>query len=673
MLLRTTPGDAQGIDIVFLDERGADLSQAAQRRVERVFSRQEFRRAFPGEIADLTFPARFIDTYAHELLAAVDTTGIAEAGLRVVVDAAGGAGASVLPVLLGQLGVDVLTVNGRLDESMPTETIVEHMRGMERLADLVASSRAAFGIRFDPVAERLSLVDERGELVPDDRALLVLMDLVAAERHRGDVALPITTTRIAERVAGFHGCGVRWTSTSPDDLSRAALDRSVLFAGDGRGGFIVPEFSTHLDALAAFVRLLGLVARTHLRLSEIDARIPVANVARRTVPTPWAAKGTVMRMVVEAAGDRPLDTTDGVRITEADGGWTLVLPDPSEAVTHLWAEAGDAGPGHRARRQLGAGGDRRPQLTPAKPVRHDNGDMTRPPRSDAPPRPDASMSLLNDVITTSLDPAYAEAAARRQDQPPQRRHRWPAVAMLLAVGLALGLAVHQSRERAPAVARARAALVETVQNRTASTADLQRQVERLRERTAGERSRLLDQTTLGSALNDQVNALERETGTTPLSGPGLQVRLDDAHPQETDPLGGTGGSGGTGGNGAPPPAPERVLDRDVQEVVNALWAAGAKGVAVNGVRITAVTAIRSAGAAILVDFRPLSPPYEISAVGDPEQLETSFGASATADRFRTYHDAYGLGFDYSRQQRLTLPAAAELSLRYASPAPRSTP
>jgi mannose-1-phosphate guanylyltransferase/phosphomannomutase len=59
------------------------------------------------------------------------------------------------------------------------------------------------------------------------------------------------------------------------------------------------------------------------------------------VPTPWAAKGAVMRSVVEAADGYQLDTTDGVRVVEEDGGWALILPDPAEAVTHLWAEADD--------------------------------------------------------------------------------------------------------------------------------------------------------------------------------------------------------------------------------------------------------------------------------------------------------------------------------------------
>ncbi len=338
VVLRTTPGDPQSVDIVFLDGQGADLPPAQQRGLERVFSRQEFRRAFPGEIAELSFPSRTVETYAQELLRTVDVSGVDGAGMKVVLDTAGGAVSLVLPTLLGRLGIDVLTVNNRLSETASSETVAERSRDLERLGDLVSSSRAAFGVRFDQVGERLSLVDEQGQLIQDDRALLVVLDLVAAERRGGRIALPVTTTRVAEQVTGFHGTEILWVSTAPDELTRAAGQDGVVFAGDGRGGFVIPEFTPALDAIAAFVRLLGLVARTRLTLSQIDARIPYAHLVRRSVPTPWAVKGAVMRTVVEAAGSRHVDTTDGVRIVEDDGRWVLVLPDPSEAVTHVWAE-----------------------------------------------------------------------------------------------------------------------------------------------------------------------------------------------------------------------------------------------------------------------------------------------------------------------------------------------
>ncbi|MCW2620848.1 MAG: Nucleotidyl transferase, partial [Frankiales bacterium] len=125
IFLRSSPSDDQSLDIVFLDERGADLGTAAQRRIERVLSRQDFRRAFPGEIADLTFPARIVETYAQEVLRAVDVRGVSGAGLKVVLDTAGGAAALALPTLLGKLDVEVLTVNNRVDEGATAETLAE--------------------------------------------------------------------------------------------------------------------------------------------------------------------------------------------------------------------------------------------------------------------------------------------------------------------------------------------------------------------------------------------------------------------------------------------------------------------------------------------------------------------------------------------------------------------
>jgi mannose-1-phosphate guanylyltransferase/phosphomannomutase len=340
--LRTTPGDPQSIDIMFLDERGAELSQAAQRKLERVFSRQEFRRAFPGEIAELTYPPRVVEWYTRELLRCVDMTGVREAGMKVVADCAGGTTSLVMPSLLGRIGVDVLTINNGLDEVSPTETVAQLRAGLQRLSEVVSSSRAAFGVRFDPVGERIRIVDEKGEMVSDERALLVVLDLVAAERKTGRVALPVTTTRVAEQVCRFHGVQVNWTPTSMDALTQAAADDDVIFAADGRGGFVVPEFARTVDGIATFARLIGLVARTRLTLSQIDARIPAAHLLRRSMPTPWAAKGSVMRTVVEAAGTRKVDTTDGVRVVEPDRGWVLVLPDPADAVTHLWSEGTDA-------------------------------------------------------------------------------------------------------------------------------------------------------------------------------------------------------------------------------------------------------------------------------------------------------------------------------------------
>ncbi len=195
-------------------------------------------------------------------------------------------------------------------------------------------------MRFDPTGERLSMVDETGRPFDHGRALLVMLDLVAAERRRGVIALPAHTTRVAQGVTAYHSVGVVWTGSSTAALSaQARATPDLIFAGDGKGGFIVPEMGPNVDGLAAFVRLVGMVARTRLTLSAIDRRIPQVHMARSSVPTPWARRGTVMRTLVETAGDQVVDTAEGVRIQESDGAWVLAVPDQSEAVIQLWAEA----------------------------------------------------------------------------------------------------------------------------------------------------------------------------------------------------------------------------------------------------------------------------------------------------------------------------------------------
>ncbi|MBN1170858.1 MAG: DUF881 domain-containing protein, partial [Micromonosporaceae bacterium] len=117
--------------------------------------------------------------------------------------------------------------------------------------------------------------------------------------------------------------------------------------------------------------------------------------------------------------------------------------------------------------------------------------------------------------------------------------------------------------------------------------------------------------------------------------------------------------------------PGLVLDRDLQEVVNTLWQVGAEAIAINGQRLTSVSTIRAAGGVVLVDFKPITSPYRVSAIGSSD-LASAFEGSRTATRFRSYRQTYRMGFSVRSNSRLTLPAASEPQLRYAHP-PSSPP
>jgi uncharacterized protein YlxW (UPF0749 family) len=149
------------------------------------------------------------------------------------------------------------------------------------------------------------------------------------------------------------------------------------------------------------------------------------------------------------------------------------------------------------------------------------------------------------------------------------------------------------------------------------------------------------------AAMDQIGAV---SGTTALSGPGIVVRLTDA----------------SGGDQSANPADGKIQDVDIQAVVNALWGAGAEAIAVNGQRLVSTSAIRNAGSAVLVNFRVLTSPYLISAVGDPAAMRPMFEGSDIAKRFRAWEQIYGLGFSVEQPSNIQIPAfAGSLHFRYA--------
>jgi len=277
----------------------------------------------------------------------------------------------------------------------------------------------------------------------------------------------------------------------------------------------------------------------------------------------------------------------------------------------------------------------------------------REPVRARPARPDASMSLLVDLSVDALDPGYAAAAARKKAAGVPDRPRWALVGLTVAAAtLVIVVAAVQTRASAPATAKSRTTLIAAVDRQSATVDRLEKSIAELSAEQAALRDASLASTSAGAALARRIAAAELALGNLAVVGPGLRVTLGDAS--------------ASSGN-------SRVLDRQLQDVVNALWTAGAEAVAVNGQRLTAQSAVRQAGDAILVDFRPLVSPYVVTAIGSAVDLETRFGASRTAARMRGLSQLYGLRFDYARAGRLTLPAAPDATLRYARPAPAASP
>jgi uncharacterized protein YlxW (UPF0749 family) len=271
------------------------------------------------------------------------------------------------------------------------------------------------------------------------------------------------------------------------------------------------------------------------------------------------------------------------------------------------------------------------------------------------------MSLLTNVMDHSLDDGYAEAAARKRadgagGMPKTLRAKLGLAAGLVLAALVVTVGAAQARVAAPVMAKEREELIDRIDRETEAADKLEGTVDELRDDvSARQREALRD-----SGGGDQAELVGILAGAVEVHGPGIKLVVDDAKEASTGGEGDPRETTGFSDTG-------RVRDRDMQRVVNGLWASGAEAVSINGQRLTALSAIRAAGDAILVDNKPLVPPYTVLAVGDGKNLGTRFQDSADGLYLNALQENFGIRTALSVEDDVRLPAAPSVIVRTAHP------
>lgn len=291
----------------------------------------------------------------------------------------------------------------------------------------------------------------------------------------------------------------------------------------------------------------------------------------------------------------------------------------------------------------------------------------RPAAPARPQRPDASMTLLTEMMERPLDPSYAAEAARREaaGKSPSVYRPWRLAVAAFLIGLLLITAAKVLREPNDAVAGQKAALISQIESRQQAADALAKRQAALRRDIQAAQAAVLDD----AARDDLANRLataQQAAGTTAVHGPGLELTIDDAKraagaAADGDPRATQGADAGT------------VLATDIQLVVNGLWSAGAEAISINGQRLTSTSAIRFAGDAILVDYRPLARPYVVTAIGDGAAFEKAFVASDGGTYVQQLSDDNGIVYERSLKEDVTCPAGSPYQLRVARTSAPASP
>lgn len=257
-----------------------------------------------------------------------------------------------------------------------------------------------------------------------------------------------------------------------------------------------------------------------------------------------------------------------------------------------------------------------------------------------------TMGLLPYINAHALDEDYAQAAARRDPEAtpgPRRIGRSTAIVMAVFAVLAVTAAVQTSQDSV-SEEKERRALIGQVKERRNLLSSERKSIAALTAETRRLESALLHSTDNSNGLLAEVSRLSLRSGIGPAVGPGIEMIADDAPRAENDR--------------------NKVLDGDLQKLINGLWQAGAEAISINGERLTTLSAIRHAGSAITVNYTSLSRPYTILAIGNPNTLLGRFADTTTGRAWLDLQRQVGLTFHMGTKTSLRLPGADVPDLRY---------
>jgi mannose-1-phosphate guanylyltransferase / phosphomannomutase len=339
--VRLSPFDQRVVDVRLFDAEGMNQSRASERSIERIFFREDFRRAYLNEIGRIDYATNAVENYKTDFLSHINQVRIRNANLNVIVDYSHGLAADTLSSILSDLTLDYLPLNALMDETKLAVLRDQFNNHMRRIAKIISVLQADVGIKLDVGGEKIFLVDEKGRVLDNTTTSLLMAELTFYANPEHALAIPVTLPKAFDTIAGWHRTRVIRTKNDLHHLMSSSTQPDVMLALDGTGNFIFPDFQPAVDGLMTTVRLLEYLAVRRLPVSEIVSYLPRFHMAQDRVDCPWESKGAVMRTLNHRFRGEHVETIDGLKIHLSGGEWIHIAPNPERPYFELRAEAED--------------------------------------------------------------------------------------------------------------------------------------------------------------------------------------------------------------------------------------------------------------------------------------------------------------------------------------------
>lgn len=340
VIFRQSMDDPASTDIVFLDGDGLDFSSAMGKNFERIFYKENFRRAHHSEPGGITELPQVLDFYREGFLRNIDRDLLRKRNLKAVIDFNYSPAGQVLPAILNDLGCEVIALNAYVDEERGAKKAEEKPGGLLQLSKIVQTLEAHAGFWLDPDGEQITLIDNAGKIYEPAELLILMVSLLLKVGERGTFVIPVSAPSVIEQVTMEKRCTVNRTKNSDRVMIEAALASETVMAGSMNGQLAFPRFQPAFDGMFAIAKILELVAATAIPLSRATSDVPHRAFLQTSIPCIREMKGGIMRKMSEDSLEKEATFIDGIKVHFGED-WLLVLPDQYRSCIHVVVEAKD--------------------------------------------------------------------------------------------------------------------------------------------------------------------------------------------------------------------------------------------------------------------------------------------------------------------------------------------
>lgn len=332
---RQSVQDPTNTEIVIFTSDGMAIDSKVAKSIERIFFRENFRRVNQNEIGEIYEKNDIKQKYIDAMVKNLDMNIFKDSDMKVATDIMFGSTSDIYPKIMNELGIENIVLNAYKDDKSLSKVYENITRSQENMENIVKAMGLDCGFIIYPNGQRLQLIDNKGKLVYDYKALLVILCFLEhTVEEKTKVFLPAWAPDFIE-YKNLDITRGKLSSVKAEDLKEYALIAST------DGHFAFNEFGLNSDAIYASFKILELIKKSGMKITDILKKLPDFVFRGENVACPSEYKGKMMRKFLEDGKNKETSSVDGIKTWVSEDEWILMVPDEHSDFLNIYIQAED--------------------------------------------------------------------------------------------------------------------------------------------------------------------------------------------------------------------------------------------------------------------------------------------------------------------------------------------